>query len=94
MNNYLKHTIPHEQLEYVSDCKYYDDEAFNMKFSTMKTSLSILHVNLQSSYKNFGRLKAHLQCLNVQFDIICISEAGPGNNDRCAHIFGKEYIYE
>ena len=94
--NYLKHAIPIEQLEYVTDCNYYDDADFNKKFGKNKDKnlLSIMHVNLQSSFKNFGKLKAHMQCLDVKFDVICISEAGPGNDVRCGHIFGNEYLYD
>ena len=65
-----------------------------MLSKTTNTALSIIHVNLQSSYRNYGILKAHLDLLKINFNIICISEAGPGNWDRCANIFGNDYIYD
>jgi len=91
---YLKDAVPREQLEYVTECEYYDYEMFNKKFGDNFNLFSVLHVNLQSSYKNFNLLKMHLEGLKVKFDVLCISEAGLGNEDRVAHIFGTEYFYD
>jgi len=76
------------------NCKYYDIEDLNVctKNDSEHIYLSMLHVNIQSSFKNFGVLKAHLSLLNFEFDIIAISEAGK-NNHNLAHVFGNDYSY-
>lgn len=92
-STFLQKSVPKETLD-VINCKYYSVDDFNTNFSSVNTLLSMIHVNLQSSYGNFGVLKAHLELLKQEFDIIAISEAGPGNQDRCAHIFGENYVYD
>ena len=93
LNIFLQKSIPKETLDAIN-CKYYSVDDFNTTFSSYEKSLSVIHVNLQSSYGNYGILKAHLGLLKQEFDVIAISEAGPGNKDRCAHILGKEYVYD
>ena len=93
-NNKLKESVPREILDNVIKCKYYDDKEFNSISKCSNSLLSIIHVNLQSSFKNFALLRAHLYLLDHKFDIIAISEAGRGNKDRCAYIMGDNYMYE
>ena len=85
--------VPNEISNYV-DCKYYDENEFNVMYQTVNSLISVLHVNLQSSFKNYGILCAHLQQLKIVFDVICISEAGPGNLNRCANVLGDNYHYD
>jgi len=44
--------------------------------------MSIFHINLRSSYKNYGLLKAHMSNLNTRFDVIGITEAGVNDIDK------------
>ncbi len=88
----LRKSITQESLN-VINCKYYDADEFNTCVGSSNTSISLVHVNLQSSFKNYGLLKAHLDLLSTNFDIIAISEAGKDNHDRCAYVFGDHYNY-
>ena len=76
------------------NCKYYDLTEFNETRYTYITDglITINHINLQSSFKNYNLLKAHLDSINIKFDLIAITEAGVNNLDRCANIF-KEYNF-
>ena len=57
-------------------CDYYDEEAFDAMAVGKKSKLSIIHCNLQSSFKNFGLLKCNLAKLKHRFHIIAITETG------------------
>ena len=79
--------MPKETSNKVFNCNYYDS---GMIKETRNTALSLIHVNLQSSYYSNAVLKAYLTLLTINFDVICMSEAGPGNLDRCANVFGND----
>ena len=49
--------------------------------------LSLIHCNLQSSFKNFALLKANLMNLIHQFSMIAISETGISKHDILSTIF-------
>lgn len=77
-NNFHLHlgkNVPEHLLKTIS-CKYYDEELFNRSFVSKKCKLSLLHCNLQSSFRNFGYLKANLLNLNHRFSLIAITETG------------------
>ncbi len=90
---HLNQMVPRETAKMIN-CKYYDESEFNSKVKSSNITLSLIHVNLQSSYMNYNMLKAHLEQLRINFDIIAISEAGLGNADRCAKVFGDDYFYD
>ena len=56
-------------------CNYYDDE--NIKQLTnkhVKDCLKVFHVNIESFASKGNELSTYLSCLNINFDIICITE--------------------
>ena len=61
-NNFTTHLYKRITSETMSkiNCKYYDSNEFNMKIANSGVFFSLLHVNLQSSFKNYAVLKAHL----------------------------------
>ena len=76
-NNFAKNMIKHvngfSKNNYT--CNYYDDE--NIKQLTkrhVKDSLKIFHVNIESFARKGNELSTYLSCLNINFDIICITE--------------------
>ena len=89
---YLQQCLTQESIDIIN-CKYYDIDQFNICTKDFKNTMSLIHVNLQTSFKNFAVLKSYLDSLNVCFDIIAVSEAGRGNENRFAHIFGQNYMY-
>jgi hypothetical protein len=76
--NYMPHNF---------NCHYHDENSFNELIKNKNPSLSLLHINLQSSTKNYSLLKAHLSNLNLKFDIIAISEAGVNNSNHIKNAF-------
>ena len=88
-NNFQLHfdnKLTKDQLQ-TYNCKYYDEEAFNQKAANKPCQLSLIHCNLQSSFKNFALLKANLMNLNHQFSMIAISETGISKHDILSTIF-------
>ena len=55
-------------------CDYYDLNNFN-KVIAIKQDLAVLHLNISSLSSHINELKLLLSRLNVNFDIICISES-------------------
>ena len=55
-------------------CKYYDNLQFNMLTKNSTNGLSIIHFNPLSLKANFHGIVHTLQTLNINFDIIAISE--------------------
>lgn len=89
---FLERTVPAE-LNDIGSCRYYDVPDFKVMHRKLKGTISLIHVNLQSGYKNYSVLKSHLDTLHFEFDVICITEAGRGNEDRCANIMGENYNF-
>jgi hypothetical protein len=96
-NDFQMHLMENitEDIANTFDCRYYDDDSFNLMIKKLDSGLSLLHINLQSSFAKFGLLKAHLQNFNKRFDIIAISETGRNNLDYCSHLFeGYTFYYD
>ena len=74
-------------------CKYHDEKSFNELIQDKKCSLSLIHANLQSSFKNFALFKANLLNLNHTFPIIAISETGTSKID-VLHNYFDGYSFE
>ena len=55
-------------------CDYYDLNDFNKSIVT-KQGLAVLYLNISSLSSHINELKLLLSRLNVNFDIICISES-------------------
>ena len=88
-NNFHLHmaeNVPEYLLKTIS-CKYYDEESFNRMSAGKKSKLSILHCNLQSSFRNFGYLKANLMNLCHRFSLIAITETGCSKLDILSNLF-------
>ena len=69
-------------------CQYHDDNSVNNLTNGKRPPLSLLHVNLQSSTRNYSLLKADLSNLNLDYDnIIRISEAGCNNASLIKYTF-------
>ena len=76
-----------------TSCQYHDDDSFNKLIKDIHPSLSLIHINLQSSTKNYASLKAHLSNLKQKFDIIAISEAGVNNANLVRNTFANYKFY-
>ena len=56
-------------------CKYYNENKFNSMIPKhQNSSLKIFHLNIRSLNKHCHVLKAYLSCLNLNFDIILLTE--------------------
>ena len=87
-NNYFR--------EYdASHSNYYDIENFNQKFerSTVKGLFSNIHFNARSIVKNFDSIKYFLKLLNIQFDVIGISETWLSNSSTLSSINMENYDF-
>jgi len=74
LQRHLMENIPEQMLNNFK-CKYYDEEMFNLLVKGKQKFVSLLHINLQSSLKNYALLKVHLSNMAIDFDIIGITEA-------------------
>ena len=77
----IKHSLlptqswQHENTE-ILDCKYYDSLSFNTKLSSLsnKPLCSFFHLNINSLNLHVDELESFMNCLNLKFDIIGLSE--------------------
>ena len=75
------------------NCKYYDLTEFNETSYITDGLITIIHINPQSSFKNYNLLKAHLDSVNIKLDVTTTTEAEINNLDRCANIFKPYKFY-
>jgi len=93
IQKHLLKNIP-QQILNSFQCKYYDEDGFNSMIKHKQVFLSLFHINIGSSVKNYNLLKAHLSNLCITYDIIAISEAGVRNIDLVRNIFeGYNFHY-
>ena len=76
-NNFTKNMIKHvngfSKNNYT--CNYYDSNSIqNLSRKHLPNSLKIFHVNIESFNANRDELSVFFKCLNVSFDIICLTE--------------------
>ena len=57
-----------------TNSKYYDIHEFNQICTDSKSSLVLLHTNLASIYKHYDNLLIMLSQLNLEFDVVAITE--------------------
>jgi hypothetical protein len=81
-----------ENLLNTFSCKYFDEESFNRMIDHKNFNISLLHCNLQSSFRNYGYLKANLLNLKHQFSLIAITETGRSKLDILANLF-EDYTF-
>ena len=61
----------------INECNYFSEDTFNELLSTNSVTskdLSILHLNIRSLPKNISNLQNYLECLNIDFTILGLSE--------------------
>ena len=95
INNTFKKTLSDclpEILHSDVECSYYEDSAFNYLTSKHHPLLSILHFNLRSLNKHGFEFFDFITNLNIEFDILCLTEIGRTNVENCLNIF-KDYEY-
>ena len=79
LNNFIVNTKldtdeDQDDLNHMVNCKYYSiDEFTSEKFCSSRT-FSILHYNIHSIQRHIEEFRLHLQMLDFDFDIICISD--------------------
>ena len=92
LKNFVAQNAP-KQLSETSECNYYDIDTMNTMCASVTSSTSVFHINLQSSFKSYGLLKAYLSTMNMKFDIYAISEAKNTKIDLCKNLL-ENYIFE
>ena len=83
----------YEAFETIS-CKYYEQDKFINMTKETPIQMSILHINLQSSFKNLALLKANLIILGLDFDIIVVSEIGNHPKMKLYNVMKDNYDIE
>ena len=74
---YLKNVTP-KHLQSAShdiNCMYYTEEEFNFKIRNVE-GLSVFHMNIRKLGKHRGELLAYLGNINLNFDVIILTEVG------------------
>ena len=74
------------------NCDYYDESEFNRIIHGNNYDVSFFHQNIRSLPKHAGSLIAYLQCINLQFDVIVLSEIGKKNIPMMKYVF-KDYTF-
>ena len=64
-----------DDLEEMTDCKYYTIDDFKKENFSNSNSFSILHLNAHSIERHFDEIQVTLNLLKFQFDILCFSES-------------------
>ena len=61
-------------LDNESRSRYYDIDSFNADCRKGKSDLALLHLNVRSLYSKLDNLISYITLLNIDFDVICLSE--------------------
>ena len=61
--------------DHMINCKYYNITEFTSEKFCSSRTFSILHYNIHSIERHIEEFRVHLQMLDFDFDIICISES-------------------
>ena len=64
-----------DDLEVMTDCKYYTIDDFKKENFSNSNNFSILHLNAHSIERHFDEIQVTLNLLKFQFDILCFSES-------------------
>ena len=72
---------------YESSCDYMGEDSFQSLLKHTKVKFSIYHQNIRSLSKHAGELWAYLECLNLKFDVIMLSEIGLKNVHIARSVF-------
>ena len=69
----IKHTNEFSRNNYT--CNYYNEESLSsLSRKHHKSSLKIIHLNIESYKKNGPSFLFFLKCLHSEFDIVCLTE--------------------
>ena len=76
-NNFTKNMIKHvngfSKNNYT--CSYYENKSLkNLSKKHLPNSLKLFHLNIESFSANHNELSAFFKCLDITFDIICLTE--------------------
>ena len=72
-------------------CRYYDFDSFNSQITNSANGLSIFHINICSLFNKFEELGEVLGMLNLEFDIICVTETWLKESDLLSLVNFKGY---
>ena len=95
-NNFTKNMIKHvngfSKNNYT--CNFYDKTSIhNLSKKHLPNSLKIFHLNIESFSANRGELSVLFKCLNISFDIICLTETRHTNIGLIHKDFPDFHIY-
>jgi Reverse transcriptase (RNA-dependent DNA polymerase) len=96
LKNHLSNISKNEMFNCL-DCLYYTCEQFNQKVFHMKNNieLSVFHLNIRSLNANQRGLCQLIDLINLEFDVIVLSEVWSYNIDFYGNIFdGYDFYYE
>ena len=89
--NTLKGSLP-DDISQLVNCKYYHIDNFNQTFFKKCPKFTLFHHNIRSLNKHRTELQGFLECLNIDFNVIALTETGKTNNQQQAAFF-KNYNY-
>ena len=81
LNEYLFNNLPMEICENI-DCRFYNELSFNQLLKKCSPEISLMHLNIRSLNKHRSKLTTFLDTLNIEFDIIALTEIGKNNTDN------------
>ncbi len=92
---YLSHSLPDQinSSNYTS-CKYYTDDDVNNLIKTNVPHMSILHHNIRSMNKNCSQLMGLLLNIDIDFEIIALSEIGQINCENIANLLKSTHKFD
>ena len=90
--DFLHKSLPNQINEGIN-CKFWNEYSFNQDLKKFDPKLAILHLNICSFNKHCLELNNLLQCMDVDFSIIALTEIGKCNIENCAGFLKNHELY-
>ncbi len=82
----LQNDVP-ENIYNGINCKYYNENSILQTYTQNKAKLSLLHFNIRSLNKHRTKFQAFLDTININFDVLALTELGNTNVESSATFF-------
>ncbi len=90
--SWLNNSLPTQRCKNIN-CKYYHTDHFNQTFHKFKPKFSLFHHNIRSLNKHRIELQMLLSSLNVDFQVIALTEIGKINAENHSKFFKDYHFY-
>ncbi len=75
------------------NCKYYNENSILQTYTQNKPTFSLLHFNIKSLNKHRTEFQAFLDTININFDVLALTELVNTNVESSATFFENYQLY-